>query len=560
MIKKILLFLVIFIVLAGVVLFLTRHLIFDKVKTIAIKKIEFSTGRGIKIERAGYVPVKGIRLDGISVYKTPSREKELLFIERGYVKFSFLTLVKEKLFSPDISINKLKIDNISASGRISFSLNLSRPTTGIKPLLDDLGQVRIAGAVISRDNIVFKNINGLVLLSALSISSKDLSFSMNDMPHSLDFDIKNPLGEFSSSFKLSAENLSIVGSLDKKENFYKIPSLKGVFLNSSFSCMGEIKDIKAMLISLYGEAKINLKDIASFIPAESKSAFESIALEGVLSNSVYCSGSVKDMLKLELGIKSSSDNLKIKGFAFERFSSEIRLKDGVLEAPAITAYPYKGKAQAVFSVDLKKDYRPYFIKCAIQNVDMAFLVKDTKLKDKQIRGLLFAEAAVRGEANNSATAEGQGSIRITNANLGPMPLLTPLLGNLYGYLQTNVFTDLKKIDITEATADFYIANRKIATENLILWGDTIIIHAYGYVDFDKRLNFDIENEFVEPEETEEEDWQASLQEAIAQFGKIMSKARLTGTLDKPEWKFEYFGGIKEMLKNKLGGAFKNIFE
>ena|GEM_PF-2015084 len=557
---KILTFFLIAIFLAGVILFFTKQIILDKFKSFLVEKIETSTGKGVKIGGIAYVPVKGVRLEGISVYKTPAREEEVLSAERAYVKFPLFALIKDKIFSPDIAVSKLKINGVSASGEISFSAKLGEPITGLGGLLDALGEINLYRAAVYYNDITLKNINGSFSLSSSSFGTKGLSFAINDSPYSLDCEVKDPLGNFSSSFKISSSQARLSGALDKKGALYKVPSLKGDFLNSSFSCMGEIKDVKTASLSLYGEAKIDLQDIAFFLPSGLKDKFETAAFEGIIDNSVYLNGSLKDITKLELGIKSSSPVLKIKGFSFADFSSEIRLKEGLLEAPIMKAYPYNGVLSAALSVDMAKNYRPYLVKCAVENLDISRLAQDTKLKGRNIKGLLFAEAAIKGDGDNLSTAEGSGAIHITQANLGPMPLLTPLLGNIFGYLQQNVFTGLKRIDITEATADFYIASRKIVTENLILWGDVVIIHASGYVGFDKTLNFEIENEFVEPEKPEEEDWQVSLQEAIAQVGKIMSTARLTGTIDNPEWKFEYFGGIKKMLKNKFGGVLKGIFE
>jgi hypothetical protein len=139
-----------------------------------------------------------------------------------------------------------------------------------------------------------------------------------------------------------------------------------------------------------------------------------------------------------------------------------------------------------------------------------------------------------------------------------MPLLTPLVGSLYGYFQ-KLFQGLKKINITDGSCDFRIANRRISTNNLVLWGEIASVHGKGYIDFDKNLNFEVENRFLEPEKADLSDWEETLQEMISKFGKLMSRARLTGTLDKPKWKFEYLGGIENILKGQLEKVFKDIF-
>ena len=52
-------------------------------------------------------------------------------------------------------------------------------------------------------------------------------------------------------------------------------------------------------------------------------------------------------------------------------------------------------------------------------------------------------------------------------------------------------------------------------------------------------------------EQDGDDWQAAVMSAISSFGKFLGKAHLTGTLDKPKWKFEYLPALNGK-KNKSG--------
>ena len=140
-----------------------------------------------------------------------------------------------------------------------------------------------------------------------------------------------------------------------------------------------------------------------------------------------------------------------------------------------------------------------------------------------------------------------------------MPLLTPLLGSLYGYFQSSM-PGLKSVDITKGKCDFVVKKRKIKTNNLVLWGDVVSINAKGYIDFDTNLNFEVENEFVEPDPTKPGDWQTDLQELISTVGKFVSKAYLTGTLENPKWKFQYGGGMEDFLKGGLNNLLKGVFQ
>ena len=169
-----------------------------------------------------------------------------------------------------------------------------------------------------------------------------------------------------------------------------------------------------------------------------------------------------------------------------------------------------------------------------------------------------SELFLKGYGEDTGTITGRGNISISQANLGPMPILSPLLGNIYGVIRY-ILPGLDSIEISSGSCDFVIENRKIITDNLLLWGDILNIKARGYIDFDKNLNFEVENEFKEiPEQAG--DWQKAIVEIVAGFGKFIGRAHLTGTLSKPKWKFEYFSSFKDSIGGKITDVLKDIFE
>ena len=224
---------------------------------------------------------------------------------------------------------------------------------------------------------------------------------------------------------------------------------------------------------------------------------------------------------------------------------------------------YNGVLVASAKLNLTGEGLPYHAGYKLRNIDISAILKDTPLGAKGIKGILFSEIEIEGRAKDINSVSGNGNIIIKNANLGPMPLLTPLFGHVYGYLQ-HVFPELKKVSIQDASCDFTIENRKIMSNNIVLEGESVGIYGKGYMDFDTNLNFEVENQIAGPEQGAGEDWQTNLQQMIVQVGKIASKAYLTGTLTKPKWKFQYLGGMQNILrgglKGGLGEKLKGIFE
>ena len=448
----IILILLLAMVLSVAVFYGARHLIFNKIKLIIVKRIESASGLGIKIENAGCSLLNGVCLAGITFYKDNLHKEELFSASHVFVKFPIVKFLRKKPLTPTSAIHGFKCGPISVSG------------------------------------------------------------------------------------------INITATLRKENEIYKISEFKGAALNSSFDFAGEISPTP----SLYGTVNLNLKDLSGFT-------------EGVLENSVYFKTDLKNAQNYELGIKSTADSLKVQGFELTGVRVDTRVEKGVANIPLFNAHFYGGAIAGSASFDLEKEGIPYRANAKLGGMKIAEVLEHTDLKGKGIAGNLSLGLSLEGEAQEINSAKGSGKIIVENANLGPMPLLTPLLGHVYGYFQ-RVVPELKKVNIKSGSADFYIHNRRVITDNLTLSGDAVGITAKGYLGFDRNLNFDVENKILLEEGKGGDDWQRGLQSLIVNFGKMISRARLTGTLEKPKWKFEYLGGVQNIFKGGLENILKDILE
>ena len=523
LIRKIIITLLISILALVIIFYAGKQFILERFKTYLIEKVESSTPKGITIKDINYVPLKGIGLAGVTLYKDKLYQEKELYIPNLYIKFSLIKFLTNRTFSPTITLQNLQLKNAILDGSFGFSIKFVKKIETAGDALESIQNIWFSNLAIKAGLLNITNIKGAIYISATSIKTPGLRFVLNGEP----------------------SNLNFTAHIKKEGEIYKIPEIKGRFLNFPFEFMGEFEGTKTPILSLYGKVDVDIKDIVRFA-------------EGKTSNSIYFKGNLKELSAYELGIKSNADYLKIRNIKFDKFYMDARIKDGILHIPVLNAYPYNGTLVLSAQLDTRDEFMPYQVSGRLSNVDITEILKNTKLGDKGINGLLFSEFAIKGDAKSIDSTEGVGNILIREANLGPMPLLTPLVGSLYGYFQ-NLFQGIKKINITNGSCDFVIANRRVSTNNLVLWGEIVSVRARGYIDFDKNLNFEIENRFLEPEESGLSDWEETLQEMISKFGKLMSNARLTGTLDKPKWKFEYLGGVENILKGQLGNILKDIF-
>lgn len=559
--KKIFLLFLGIIIIFTLLVYVGKEYILNRIKFTLIKKIELSTKYGLKIQGIGYTPARGFILKNISVYRSPSYKDEMINIYYLSLNFSILSLIKEKIFSPSIIIKGCNFKTVRVDGYTELSVDLLEKIKNLQDLLDAIKKVEFRNFSIKNNFLYIENLRGSIKTGVNSINSENIRFSVDGEDYILGFRLleitENPV----LTLQLSSSLFNVSLDMIKEDEIFKIKKLSGDILNSTFSFMGELKNLHNPSLSLYGRLTFNTKDSLKILKRfwPEKEFYKNLpSIDGKLTNSIYLNGMLKNMDKIEIGIKSESDNMKISMFELKDFRMNTKIKGGTIDILYIEANPYGGTFRSSARIDYAEKGLPFWIESDLNNINLNSFFRKTKLKNRNIKGSLFCKTTLHGELKNTNSIEGGGAIFIRDANLGPMPILTPLLGNIYGYFQ-NTIPGLKKIEITKGSCDFQIVNRKIITENLVLWGGIVNIYARGYIDFDKNLNFEVENEFVEPAKEEETSWQTSLQEMIIKFGKLFSKAHLTGTLEKPKWKFQYLGGFENMLKKGFDRIFKEIF-
>ncbi|GEM_PF-2004408 len=245
----------------------------------------------------------------------------------------------------------------------------------------------------------------------------------------------------------------------------------------------------------------------------------------------------------------------VKNIKLDDLSGELTLKNGKLNIPATSGSLYNGTLEANLVMDIEDDLLPYNFSSSVKTVDFSRLINDINQKGNNIYGTLDSKFFLKGRASDLTTTTGNGEITIKNANLGPMPLLAPLIGDLYSTLQ-DIFTPAQRININSASASFKIKDEKITADDITLWGDDIYITAHGYVGFDGKLDLYFQNQFRDPESEDNETWQNILRTSIVKFGRSISRARLTGTIKDPEWDFEYL--VKNIITDNIRRFFKGI--
>ncbi|MBD3378866.1 MAG: hypothetical protein GF408_00165, partial [Candidatus Omnitrophica bacterium] len=333
---------------------------------------------------------------------------------------------------------------------------------------------------------------------------------------------------------LRSGNLGFRAAFTAENGDIVVESLRGALARIRFDLKGEIKNIfsKDIRGSFNGTCESDLRELngTGFFPTDA-------GLKGTLTASTYLDFSgMTDTVITAWGTMSLS-GLEIKGLDINEISGKFSFEEGRFSVPLLNGFLYDGSVSGRFLVDVIEQDLPFAASLNINNINYRKLMEDLGVEE-QIYGSLSLELDLKGYAKNPDTAEGTGEIMIAEADLGPMPILTPLLGDIYSGIEI-MFSDADPVTINEAYADFIIENRKIRTDNLTFLGDSIAVTSKGYLDFDGKVDFYFENQFLPPSPGRRENWQTGIRDAIISLGRSIGRARLRGTLNEPRWEFDY---------------------
>ncbi|NQT23056.1 MAG: hypothetical protein HQ579_06440 [Candidatus Omnitrophica bacterium] len=541
----------------AVTFFFTKGILLAKIKTTIIKKVETAINRKIDVGGISYLPHKGLALRNLRIYRE-SQPKDAISIKSIFTKIDLARLFKSREIYATLILEGAKSRSIVAGGVVSIE------SAGFKKLLKPLENFALKEIDIKRIDVNtpyfnVANIKGVISFKENEISAPGIQLNYQNKPYTISFDVKNAKTQPDLNISLLGADLKAMGRIKKTErDLYVIEKSNVQYLDSHLECNGEISNLKNPILLLSGNLSLNTQDLSSMSP-KLEQQLGRLNLAGIVDNEFYFRGPINNLSKWQTGLKSHSRGIKILDFALDDITLNVKMEDGMLSIPIFTAYPYGGVVNSSFRMNFAERGVPYSLHMVLKQMNINGIARHSQLKNSKLYGLLDSELTMDGYMADPRTIIGKGYIHIYDANLGPMPLLSPLVGNVYGVLR-GMLPALKNVDIRGGACDFVIQKRKIMTENLILWGDALNIKARGYIDFDKNLNFAVENEIKEVDDKTSEGWRKTIVEMMSSVGKMIGKAYLTGTLDKPKWKFEYLGGDKNALGGKLQDTFKGLFE
>ncbi|MDD4201906.1 MAG: hypothetical protein PHQ52_00375 [Candidatus Omnitrophica bacterium] len=540
------------IITAGFMAYSARKAIISAIETNLLESAEKATGKNIDISQISYAFPQGIVLSNITIYDHGKPRASGMYIKEIFLKPNIVQSFFSRQLLFTVIIKSFTWNDKSVSGTITLR------SSHIKNWRKPFENIKIESIIFSNTSISLKNLTMSDMSGDLSITDKvayssDMSFFINGREHFASFSLK-----FHERFYLTITGplLKTTILIEKDKEQYHIIDSKINWLSSTIDIDGVVTDLKDPYLSLGIRTNISLLDLSE-INTSLKNFVAMLDINGNVQSVLSFDGILRKPDTWKIHGDFSSSSVKIHKFSFNDFMFTLSFIDNMLTLPQIKANTYDGLTTMYFKANLGETYLPFVFTVSGENISLNKMIRDLTQRSSRVFGDLFFNLELQGDLTNTKSLEGSAAIVINNADLGLMPIFAPMLKDVHEFLTKTVQT-LEQITITGAECNIMIKNEKVSTNNLWFWGNILNVYAKGYIGFNKDIYFEVTNEIKEISPEEQEDWQKDLVRFMANIGKVLGKAYVSGTLDKYEWKFDFFGGWKDNIARNIQKFISNI--
>jgi len=389
------------------------------------------------------------------------------------------------------------------------------------------------------------DIKGKLTFSANQLNWENLSFTYKQAPYNSSgniVDFQHP----QIDFNLASKELSLTTSLDIKDNLIKIKDCSGKYLSSNFDLKGTIdtQNSASPLLNINLESDFAIKDAFGLLSVNISEGLKKLKLDGKGKAAGFLKGNAKDIKNWNASFKLFFPSLSVYEFKLDNLSCSAQQKDGFLTIEDLTAKPYGGNLDAQFSLNPSSQVPAYNSKIILSNIDLQKLKMDTKLKEKDISGILDMKLNLQGTTAGPETLQGQGTISVKDGRLWEL--------NLFKGLGEFLFMPIyDKVVFSNADANFLIKDKAIMIANSFLGSEKLELNCEGTLKFDGTLDLTLNSQINEDLIKDSPDIRKFTSAVLGNLLVI----KIGGTIQKPEYKIipgtkEIFKQIKRLLLGK----------
>lgn len=423
------------------------------------------------------------------------------------------------------------------------------------PVLDSVrldGFLDLKNTTINLDNFIFPldNINGRIHFTLKQADWDNLSFKFLDKPYST----KGVLTDFSKpriDFGLASDELILDSALAIDGKTINIAKFQGKYLSSDFTASGSISTAnpESLDTNLSGNINLNLEDLKKQFKGIEKT-FDEIKPIGIMNSKFSLEGDVKKIKDCVLDLTVNSPDVSLYGLKLHDFVLTSRQEREVFNITDMHFSFYDGLVNASGAMNLAVEHLPYWLALAADNVMLEKLKLDTPLKDKDIAGIIQAQAKFNGSSNDISKLSGAGKILIKDGRLWELNLFQGLGKLIYS-------KEFEKIIFKEGSCGFSLQDKYISSDNLALKSDILDLSGKVKIGFDNSVEASVDIRPLGEAMPLNNNFQ-DLARAILGNVDSIGTIKINGTLKEPKYKFIPFGvnvinGLKDSLIGTIFG-------
>jgi hypothetical protein len=347
--------------------------------------------------------------------------------------------------------------------------------------------------------------------------------------------------------KLFSEGLSVAADFDLAGPLIKLHQLQGKYLDTQFSCRGEIDRAQPANphLDLTGNLILELSNLNKIL-AKQYPGIIKLSPSGKIDTDFNLNGRLGDFKNCYLKISSTASSFSVYGLTATDFALNYLQEEGIAKIPTAYLTFYDGVIQGAAGMNLFTADLIYQLQLNASGINLAKLKNDTVSKQKDIAGIFLGQLKATGAGANLDRLEAAGDFAVTHGRLGELNLLQGL-GKLL------LARDLGKIEFTECSCSFSVKDKFISTDRFKLHSLIVNLSGPVKIGFDQSLagNLDVEilNEMVPLDGTFKD-----VTTAIVGRGGRFGVIKLGGTLTEPKYSF------KTAVGNIIQGITSMIFK
>jgi len=475
----------------------------------------------------------------------PTMLKGVVNLKDLYLKIdakSDLQLEKAIKILPKTNIEKFK--NLKLKGKTYAALHINGSLRQMISL-DITGDISLSEVSIEGVNSKFciSAASGKIFLSKDKAEINSITFNFLDETYKLNAILntfKNPVLDF----KVLSDNFFGAGNISITDSNAHIDKIMGNYYTHTYELTGDIENISDPSLTLYGDFVIDAANLDKLTLLDRKN-ISNLELKGKIPGNFYFQGKLNKWKEATAGIKANTAKIQLKNLNLTDIYLNAAMQAGNVILKNFTFSAYDGIFAMTGDMNLIKQNIPYTTNAVLKDLNLEKLIQDTKLKDKEIKGIVYLKMQLKNAYKNTTGIIGDGGIIIIDGHLMQLPILDTMAKLLGIPLE-------EKVTFKEAYADFIIKNQSINSENITLISEGFELKSRGSMDFKGNIDF-LSNAEFSKEKYEELNASQQVLSMIFNFtNQYITRIRSTGSIGNAQHKLETASADELILEGIKG--------